>query len=296
MPDFYKPFALYTDASGKGIGFYLAQKHNGVLKPILFGGRVLSDAERKYAPTDQELLAVFCAVKRCYIYLYGHDFVVYTDHQPLTFLKSFKDIINKRFRWIQYLEEVGVKLVHVPGKENVLADFLSRNIKETPRWSVINSFAVEFKELLYSNDDIREEQHADEHLLSIINKIKFENVKIDIPKEYRHYFHNMTMENEILYFNHHGNRLIIAPQKFCSEIIELSHCSYLSGHFGIYKTHRAVLNRFWWPNCFKDIESYVKECLICQKVKHPRRKEGLMTMKTLPCQPLDLISIDFLVD
>ena len=188
LPDFSKPFALYTDASGKGIGFYLVQKHNGVLKPILFGGRVLSDAERKYAPTDQELLAVFYAVKRCYIYLYGHDFVVYTDHQPLTFLKSFKDIINKRFRWIQYLEEVGVKLVHVPGKENVLADFLSRNIKETPRWSVINSFAVEFKELLYSNDDIREEQHVDEHLLSIINKIKFENVKIDIPKEYRHIF------------------------------------------------------------------------------------------------------------
>ena len=86
------------------MGFALMQEFGNELVPITFGGRVLTEAETRYSTTDKELLAVYFAVKKCSFYLVGHQFIVYTDHKPLTYLKAFKDIINKRSRWIEYLE------------------------------------------------------------------------------------------------------------------------------------------------------------------------------------------------
>ena len=98
------PFVLTTEASNQAIGFTLLQEINGELVPISYGGRVLTDHEKRYSTTDKELLAVYFAVKKLEYYLIGHTFVVYTDHKPLVYLKAFKDIVNKRFRWVEYLE------------------------------------------------------------------------------------------------------------------------------------------------------------------------------------------------
>ena len=105
-PDFTKPFVLTTDASNEAMGFALMQEFDNELVPITFGGRVLTEAETRYSTADKELLAVYFAVKKCSFYLVGHHFIVYTDHKPLTYFKALKDIINKCFRWIEYLESV----------------------------------------------------------------------------------------------------------------------------------------------------------------------------------------------
>ena len=75
----------------------LAQQQGDQLRPVMFGGRVLSNTERRYATIDKELLACSFAVKRSEIYLLGHDFIVYTDHKPLLSLFAFKDVLNKLF-------------------------------------------------------------------------------------------------------------------------------------------------------------------------------------------------------
>ena len=101
--------SLLSDASGKAIGFMLAQMYDNMLKPIMFRGRVLSEAEQRYATVDKELLACYFAIKKCEIYVLGYDFIVYTDHKPLINLKGFKDVINRRYRWIEYLESMSVR-------------------------------------------------------------------------------------------------------------------------------------------------------------------------------------------
>ncbi len=103
-PDFTKPFVLVSDASDSGIGFVLQQEINGILQPIQFGGRTSTNAEKRYATTDKELLGIHFACKKTEVYIRGHDFLVYTDHKPLTYLKSFKDVLNRRYRWIEYLD------------------------------------------------------------------------------------------------------------------------------------------------------------------------------------------------
>ena len=97
-PQFYCPFIIHCDASGKAIGFMLAQMYDNMLKPIMFGGRVLSKEEQQYATVDKELLTCFFAIKKCEIYELGYDFIVYTDHKPLINLKGFKDVANRRYR------------------------------------------------------------------------------------------------------------------------------------------------------------------------------------------------------
>ena len=124
-----KPFVLTTDASDNAIGFTLTQIFNGDLCPIMFSGRVLSNAERHYCTTDKELLGVSYAVKRCEYYLLGHKFVVYTDHKPPIHLRAFKELVRNRFRWIEYLESLNLCTHYIPGKDKILSDFISRNFK-----------------------------------------------------------------------------------------------------------------------------------------------------------------------
>ena len=67
---FDRPFVIQCDASDKAIGFMLAQRHDDQLRSIMFGGRVLTDIEHRYATIDKELLACYFALKRCEIYIY----------------------------------------------------------------------------------------------------------------------------------------------------------------------------------------------------------------------------------
>ena len=71
---------------------------------------------------DKELLACYFAIKKCGIYVLGFEFIVYTDHKPVINLKGFKDVVNRRYRWIEHLEIMSVRLRYLPGAENIVAD------------------------------------------------------------------------------------------------------------------------------------------------------------------------------
>ena len=92
QPDCSKPFVLQRDASGQG--FVLSQDRDGKLLPV-------------------RLIFVFYSVKQNEVYLFRSRYVVCTDHKPLVYWKAFKDIVKKRFRWIEYLEETNVNIVYI---------------------------------------------------------------------------------------------------------------------------------------------------------------------------------------
>lgn len=90
-PDFNKPFALYTDASKDGVGAALYQEKDGHLRPIGFGSRTLTPAERNYHLHSGKLEFLplkwaICEHFRDYLYFAPH-FTVYTDNNPLTYIR-----------------------------------------------------------------------------------------------------------------------------------------------------------------------------------------------------------------
>lgn len=122
-PDFKKQFDLTTDASSHAIGAVLSQDG----KPITMISRVLTGAEENYATNERELLAIVWALKTLRNYLYGvKSLNIFTDHQPLTFAVSDRNPNAKIRNWKAFIDECNAKVFYKPGKENVVADALSR--------------------------------------------------------------------------------------------------------------------------------------------------------------------------
>ena len=126
-PDFEKPFTLYTDASGTGLGAVLAQKDSeNKERVIAYASKSLNKAELNYGITDKECLAVIWAIKHFEQYLGLLPFQVVTDHSALKYLQTAKVPTGQRAWWIMYLQQFEFEIVHRPGKENRNADALSR--------------------------------------------------------------------------------------------------------------------------------------------------------------------------
>lgn len=122
FPDFCKTFILTTDASNFALGAVLSQ--NG--HPISYASRTLNSHEIRYSTIEKELLAIVWAVKYFRPYLYGRKFTIQTDHRPLVWLGSLKEPNSKLQRWKIKLEEFNYDIEYVKGKNNQVADGLSR--------------------------------------------------------------------------------------------------------------------------------------------------------------------------
>jgi hypothetical protein len=123
MPDMDKDFVVIADASITGLGAVLLQDD----RPVAFWSQLMSDAERKYGTTEQELLAVVRSLEQWRCYLLDKPFTVITDHSPNTFFHNKPHLTPRQVRWSQQLAEYNFTWVYKPGKINV-ADPLSRLI------------------------------------------------------------------------------------------------------------------------------------------------------------------------
>lgn len=122
-PDFSKIFTLTTDASKFAIGAVLSQDG----KPVCFASRTLNPREVNYSVTEKELLAIVWSVRYFRPYLFGRHFKIKTDHKPLKWLESLKEPHSKLVRWKLLLSEFDFEIDYIKGKDNVVADALSRN-------------------------------------------------------------------------------------------------------------------------------------------------------------------------
>lgn len=125
-----KPFILYTDWSALGIGAVLAQQHevNGKTKEYMVGcvSRSLNSGEKNYSSYEGEMLGAVWGIKTFRHYLHGAQFTVVTDHRPLLWLMTNRDLVGKHARWALSVQEFDFTIQHRPGVTHANADVPSR--------------------------------------------------------------------------------------------------------------------------------------------------------------------------
>ena len=77
-----------------------------------------------------DLAAVVFALKIWHHYLYGEEFEMYSDHKSMKYIFTQRDLNMMQHRWMEFLEDYDFTLHYHPGKENVVADALSRKSQE----------------------------------------------------------------------------------------------------------------------------------------------------------------------
>ena len=128
-PDFSKQFKLTVDASDVGIGAALFQEHSDkVDRVVSYFSKKLTKCQQKYSTIEKECLALLLALQHFDVYLNVtlHPILVYTDHNPLTFLHKLSNKNQRLTRWSLLLQEYNITIKHIKGKDNVIADALSR--------------------------------------------------------------------------------------------------------------------------------------------------------------------------
>ena len=126
-PDFNKVFILHTDWSVLDIGAILGQlDEEGKEYVIAYASRSNNKAESNYSSYKGECLAVVWAVIHFRPYLYGTNFTLYTDHQPIKWLMTNDKLTGKLARWALILQEYEFKVIHRPGITHQNADTMSQ--------------------------------------------------------------------------------------------------------------------------------------------------------------------------
>lgn len=125
-PDFSKKFKVIVDASDFACGAVLTQEYDNVDMPITYISKSFKKGELNKPPIEKELLAVHFAVTTFRPYLYGTHFEVKSDHKPLIYLYNLKNPTSKLQRIRLELEEYDFEIHYIKGKDNVIADALSR--------------------------------------------------------------------------------------------------------------------------------------------------------------------------
>jgi hypothetical protein len=125
--EYGKPFGLLVDASGIAVGCCLIQWTSGGLeKPIAFASAKLTDTQRAWATIEREAYAVIFALRKFRTFIFGAKIVVFSDHNPLTYLNDCVPKSSKLTRWSLGLQEFDLQFVFKVGRTNSAADYLSR--------------------------------------------------------------------------------------------------------------------------------------------------------------------------
>ncbi|WVZ74755.1 hypothetical protein U9M48_022898 [Paspalum notatum var. saurae] len=297
QPDVTKPFDVYCDASGQGLGCVLMQEG----RVIAYASRQLRKHEANYPTHDLELAAVVHALKIWRHYLLGNTCHIYRDHKSLKYIFTQPELNMRQRRWLELIKDYDLEIHYHPGKANVVADALSRRahcnvieVRPTARvicWEMDEiEMPVEFLIELYNisieptlRDLIIEAQKHDPGMA---------HIREGIAEAKRDCF---TLDNQgVLWFK---NRLVVPKDmELRKKILEEAHKSVLAMHPGSNKMYQDLKQRFWWTRMKREIAKYVSECHVCRRVKADHLKPGGMLQPlNIPAWKWEDIHMDFVV-
>ncbi|KAK1615888.1 hypothetical protein QYE76_021405 [Lolium multiflorum] len=267
LPDFNKTFELECDASGIGLGGVLLQEG----KPVAYFSEKLSGPSLNYSTYDKELYALVRTLQTWQHYLWPKEFVIHSDHESLKHIRSQAKLNRRHAKWVEFIESFPYVIKHKKGKDNVIADALSR------RYTMLSQ--LDFK--IFGLETIKEQY---------LHDADFKDVLLNC-KDGRTW--NKFVLNDGFVFR--ANKLCIPDSSVRLLLLQEAHGGGLMGHFGVKKTEDVLAAHFFWPRMRRDVERFVARCTTCQKAKSRLNPHGLYMPLPVPSVPWEDISMDFVL-
>lgn len=287
-----QPFLIRTDASNYGLGAVLMQSVDGQELPVEYASRLLLDAERNYPTIEREALAVVWALEKFRGYIDGSDITVCSDHRPLKWLMTLQSPSGRLTRWALKIQSFNLKIDYTPGRDNIIADTLSRpnDEPETTNSAELCSITVNLPNK--SAIEMREYQLNDSNVSKIIKC--FEDLNNLELANWTSRGYLMAYGLLFRYNPDHDSEepQLVIPSNYRSEIMKQYHDVPTAGHYGSDRTYAKIAKKYYWVGMKADISEYIKNCVPCQKYKPTNLKpSGLLRTPTM-AQRFEVLSID----
>jgi len=284
-PDYELDWILRTDASMFGIGavllqiFHPSDGGDPIYQPIQFFAQKFSDQATRWSTIEQEAYAIYAAVLHLAYYLSCKPFLLETDHNNLLFMEQ--SVVPKIIRWRVYLQSFNFLLRHIPGKKNIVADWLSRWAEDSLPSVTAQADSV------YQSDYASPASGATtlgflhlgnmQEAYALFNLQQLEDHQQDETEPVVPIFRN---PEEVL-SQVHGGRM---------------------GHFGVRRTWKWLNDFFPGHHIpYRVVEDYISSCAVCQKdrlgmtdtikpiVRHlkPPHQRSIVGIDTLTITPAD---------
>ncbi|GAA5918690.1 hypothetical protein JCM5296_000410 [Sporobolomyces johnsonii] len=269
---------LMTDASKVGVGAVLLQGEDWkTASPCGFYSRQYIAAEKNYPTHEQELLAIIAALKAWRIDLLGVHFRVLTDHDTLKHFQTQPTLSKRQARWTEVLADYDFELSYIPGKENAVADSLSRfSFSET-----IAPVAVcGISEVSISTDVVRrmKDGYGEDSFCAQVRR------NLGSSAEF-------SEQDGLLFFE--GQRLVVPKDTELREAL-LHDAHDALGHLGPKKTLASLSASFFWPRMSHDVLTYVASCDGCQRHKsRTTKRAGQLRSLPVPEKAFTDVALDF---
>nr|KAG5706589.1 hypothetical protein BaRGS_028760 [Batillaria attramentaria] len=276
--------------------------------PIANVSKTLTAAERNYSQIHKEALAIIYGLRKFYQYLYGRQFILVTDHKPLTALFGPKKgtpllAANRLARWALWLNHFDYTIEYRKTADHGNADALSRlpsgddidfdreeSGEDTDMVCAIRVLSLQVKP--FGSNILRQESGKDPVIATVMRYVregwplKHAEINEEVRKFQKLSDSLSTCHGCLIY----GTRVVI-PQSLQPKILDLLHI----GHFGMERMKQLARTAVYWPGIDAAIEMTSRRCDSCGEHQNKPSKPPVHPWM-LPEKPWSRVHLDHAIN